>query len=63
MHDVERMLERAAQMRSGRWIWVCHAPPEGASDELGIVAIVIIVLVAQRMNASDTNAPPREDDG
>ena len=27
--DVERMLERAAQQRTGRWIWVYHAPPEG----------------------------------
>jgi Icc-related predicted phosphoesterase len=27
--DVERMLERAAQQRAGRWIWVYHAPPEG----------------------------------
>jgi Icc-related predicted phosphoesterase len=27
--DVERMLERAAKERSGRWIWVYHAPPEG----------------------------------
>jgi len=28
-HDVERMLERAAKERSGHWIWVYHAPPEG----------------------------------
>ena len=27
--DVERMLERAADQRDGRWIWVYHAPPEG----------------------------------
>ena len=27
--DVERMLERSAKERSGRWIWVYHAPPEG----------------------------------
>jgi len=28
-HDVERMLERAGKERSGHWIWVYHAPPEG----------------------------------
>lgn len=27
---VERMLEGAAQKRTGRWAWVYHAPPEGA---------------------------------
>jgi len=27
--DLERMLERAAKERSGAWIWVYHAPPEG----------------------------------
>jgi Icc-related predicted phosphoesterase len=27
--DVERMLERASDERSGRWVWVYHAPPEG----------------------------------
>ena len=27
--DVEKMLERAALERSGRWVWVYHAPPEG----------------------------------
>jgi Icc-related predicted phosphoesterase len=27
--DVERMLQRASQERSGPWIWVYHAPPEG----------------------------------
>ena len=26
---VERMLESAAALRTGRWIWVYHAPPEG----------------------------------
>lgn len=27
--DVERLLERAAPMRRGDWIWVYHAPPQG----------------------------------
>ena len=26
---VEDMLERAAERRTGRWVWVYHAPPEG----------------------------------
>jgi len=33
--DVERMLERAAAKRSGRWIWVYHAPPEGVLSWTG----------------------------
>ena len=32
---IERMLEGAAQQRSGRWIWVYHAPPEGALSWTG----------------------------
>jgi len=32
---VERMLERAAEQRTGRWIWVYHAPPEGALSWTG----------------------------
>ena len=27
--DVEQMLETASQQRTGRWVWVYHAPPEG----------------------------------
>lgn len=27
--EVEQQLERAAAKRSGRWIWIYHAPPEG----------------------------------
>jgi Icc-related predicted phosphoesterase len=27
--DVERVLETAAQQRSGRWVWIYHAPPHG----------------------------------
>ena len=26
---VERMLESASRQRTGRWVWVYHAPPEG----------------------------------
>ena len=26
---VERVLETAAQRRSGRWVWIYHAPPQG----------------------------------
>lgn len=26
---MEKMLERAAQQRNGRWVWVYHAPPTG----------------------------------
>ncbi len=26
---IEDALERAAQLRNGRWVWVYHAPPEG----------------------------------
>jgi Icc-related predicted phosphoesterase len=33
--DVERMLEGASQRRSGRWIWVYHAPPEGVLSWTG----------------------------
>lgn len=30
MAGVERLLERDAPKRNGRWIWVYHAPPEGS---------------------------------
>jgi Icc-related predicted phosphoesterase len=33
--DIERMLEKAAQQRNGRWIWVYHAPPEGVLSWTG----------------------------
>ena len=33
--DVERMLELASQRRSGRWVWVYHAPPEGVLSWTG----------------------------
>lgn len=32
---VEHMLETAAQQRSGRWVWVYHAPPEGVLSWTG----------------------------
>jgi len=32
---VERLLESAAQRRSGRWIWIYHAPPESALSWTG----------------------------
>jgi Icc-related predicted phosphoesterase len=32
---VEQMLESASQQRSGRWIWVYHAPPKGALSWTG----------------------------
>lgn len=32
---VEQMLEQASQQRRGRWIWVYHAPPEGALSWTG----------------------------
>jgi Icc-related predicted phosphoesterase len=32
---VERMLESAAQRRTGRWVWAYHAPPEGALSWTG----------------------------
>ena len=33
--DTERMLEIAARQRSGRWVWVYHAPPEGVLSWTG----------------------------
>ncbi|MGQ0699117.1 MAG: metallophosphoesterase family protein [Panacagrimonas sp.] len=32
---VERLLERASEQRSGDWVWVYHAPPEGALSWTG----------------------------
>ena len=32
---VEQLLETAARQRTGRWIWVYHAPPEGALSWTG----------------------------
>ena len=31
----ERMLEAASRQRSGRWVWVYHAPPEGVLSWTG----------------------------
>jgi Icc-related predicted phosphoesterase len=33
--SVETLLESAARQRSGRWIWVYHAPPEGVLSWTG----------------------------
>lgn len=32
---IEQMLESASQQRRGRWVWVYHAPPEGALSWTG----------------------------
>jgi Icc-related predicted phosphoesterase len=32
---VERLLDQASAQRSGRWVWVYHAPPEGALSWTG----------------------------
>src|SRR6476646_8826214 len=33
--DLEQKLESASQQRDGRWVWVYHAPPEGALSWTG----------------------------
>jgi Icc-related predicted phosphoesterase len=33
--EVERVLEQASQQRGERWVWVYHAPPEGALSWTG----------------------------